>query len=157
MKVVSNTSPINYLILIDAADVFELMYAEIRIPLAVQSELGHPSAPAKVRNFISSPPSWLHISPAPPATSGLSHLDPGEAEAISLAEMIGADALLMDDRAGTITARERSLTTIGTLGVLHRAAQRGYVDLRRCVEHLNRTTFRMPAWLVRRLLSQSEG
>ena len=156
MKVVSNTSPINYLILIDAADVFERMYAQIRIPLAVQSELGHPSAPDKVRSFIGSPPSWLHISPAPPVASGLSHLDPGEAEAILLAEMIGADALLMDDRAGTKAARQRGLTTIGTLGLLNRAAQRSYVDLRSCVDRLNQTTFRMPAWLVRRLLSETE-
>ena len=80
---------------------------------------------------MSSPPSWLNISPAPPATSGFSHLDPGKVEAILLAETIGADALLMDDRAGIIAARKRGLSTIGTLGVLNRAAQRGIVDLRR--------------------------
>ncbi len=153
MKIVSNTSPINCLVLINAVGVLERLSGDVHIPPAVESELGHPAAPAEVRSFISSPPSWLHVSPAPPVTPELSWLDPGEAQAILLMEGMRAEVLLMDDRAGVVAARERGLSAVGTLGLLGLAAERGLVDLRECIDRLRQTTFRMPAWLVRRMLA----
>ena len=45
-------------------------------------------------------------------------LDEGEYEALALAEEVGADLLLIDDRQGRREAKLRNLRVIGTLGVL---------------------------------------
>lgn len=148
-KVVSNTSPLNYLILIEAADVLPKLYREIWMPVAVQNELSHPAAPAEVRRFVATPPEWLQVKRVTARESaGLSNLDPGEVEAILLAREIGADALLIDDRDGVYAAHERDLRVIGTLGVLDQAAQAGIVDIAAALERLQRTTFRTPAGIV---------
>jgi predicted nucleic acid-binding protein len=48
MIVVADTSPLNYLILIEEADVLRKLYGRILIPPAVQVELLQPGAPAAV-------------------------------------------------------------------------------------------------------------
>ncbi|MGH8246013.1 MAG: DUF3368 domain-containing protein [Gammaproteobacteria bacterium] len=154
-KVVSNSSPLNYLILIDAVGVLPILYREIWIPTAVQNELSDPAAPAGIRRFVATPPDWLRVRPTPATKSaGLDHLDAGEAEAILLAREIGADALLIDDRDGVRAARERDLRVIGTLGVLDRAAESKLVDIRAALDRLQRTNFRIPAGIIARLLSR---
>ncbi len=45
-------------------------------------------------------------------------LDEGERAAIALATSVGADLILMDDRAGVAVAYRHGLTVTGTLGVL---------------------------------------
>lgn len=52
-------------------------------------------------------------------------VDPGEAEAIALAEELRADKLLIDDRLGRELARERSLPIAGLLGELLHAKSNG--------------------------------
>lgn len=107
MPVVSDTSPINYLVLIDAIELFPRLFGEVVIPHAVVSELLDPAAPEPVR---SARPRWLRTTRTPGyPKQGLEHLDPGEVEAILLTENIGAQLLIMDDRAGVIVARERRL------------------------------------------------
>jgi uncharacterized protein len=54
-------------------------------------------------------------------------LDRGEAAAIPLAQRLGA-ALLVDDGAARVVARERGLHVVGTLGVLLLGKQNGYVQ-----------------------------
>jgi predicted nucleic acid-binding protein len=58
----------------------------------------------------------------------LSLLDPGEREAIQLAQEQHADLLLIDERRGRIEAKRRGLATTGALGVLLASAERGIVD-----------------------------
>lgn len=45
-------------------------------------------------------------------------LDEDECEALALAEEVGADLLLINDRQGRREAKRRNLRVIGTLGVL---------------------------------------
>ncbi len=52
-------------------------------------------------------------------------MDRGEAEAIALAEELGANILLIDERAGRQVAQERGLTVVGTLSILLSAKQHG--------------------------------
>lgn len=52
-------------------------------------------------------------------------LDGGEAEAIALALHIGADVLLIDERAGRQRAKDFGLTVTGVIGVLLRARAKG--------------------------------
>ena len=117
--VVSDTSPIRYLALIDEAELLARLYGKVVAPRAVHQELSHPKAPPEVRQLITSEPDWLEVSNTPlrePETdSSLQHLDHGEREAILLAELIGADLVLMDDRDGVEEARCRAIAVTGTL------------------------------------------
>lgn len=81
-------------------------------------------------------------------------LDAGEREAIALASEQQSSLLLLDERDGTITARSRRLTVIGTLGVLDQAAIRGWIDLPAVFDRLRQTTFRSPHRLMAAMLEQ---
>jgi predicted nucleic acid-binding protein len=52
MIVVSNTSPINYLILIEPEHVLPAMFGTVTVPIAVRQELLSPGAPQRVRELI---------------------------------------------------------------------------------------------------------
>lgn len=113
------------------------------------------STPEPVRAWLAQPPSWLEVvSPNLPKDPALSFLDEGETQAIALALEHGADLLLLDERDGTIAARERGLTVMGTLGVLDRAAALGWVDLPIMFGRLCNTTFRSPLRLMATLLEE---
>ena len=60
MIVVSDTSPLNYLILIETAEVLPVIFECVYIPTAVASELTNPAAPAAVKHWMSNPPAWLN-------------------------------------------------------------------------------------------------
>lgn len=81
----------------------------------------------------------------------VSSLDAGEAEAISLARELGADALLIDDRKGMQAAARLGFVTIGTLAILERSARDGLLDLQACLTRLLETNFRAPASEIARL------
>src|ERR1051326_3195604 len=130
--VVADTGPLNYLILIEAVDLLPRLFEHILIPAAVYAELSHADAPASVRAFAATKATWLevHPDPAPDAANATDpSLDEGERAAIALAASIGADLILMDDRAGVAAARRHGLSVTGTLGVLDLAARHGLVDL----------------------------
>ena len=60
-------------------------------------------------------------------------VDPGEAEAIALAEHLRADKLIIDDRLGRELARERRVPVAGLLGELLHAKLQGRIDSVRVV------------------------
>jgi hypothetical protein len=101
--VVADTGPLNYLVLVEAIDVLPRLFEQILVPEAVYDELAHADAPAAVKRFIAEKPAWLDVR-ANPDTSDDEAIDPaldeGERAAIALATSIGADLILMDDRAG---------------------------------------------------------
>jgi predicted nucleic acid-binding protein len=99
MIVVADTSPLNYLILIEEIEILAKMYGRVVIPRAVRSELLRPSAPEKVRNWISQLPPWVEVHTAVNVSDpSLAGLDPGERDAILLAMELGAEQLIVDDR-----------------------------------------------------------
>jgi len=155
MTVVSNTTPLNYLVLIDEVEILPQLFGELGIPSAVRHELASPDAPRRVRAWIEGPPSWLHIRQAPPTDdAALATLHPGEREAIVLAEAEQADLLLLDEGAARTVASERKLPIMGTLGILVEASTRGLVELPDAVSRLQQTTFRASPKLYRWLLNR---
>ena len=56
MIVVSDTTPLNYLILIDAADVLPKLFGQVYAPSAVLTELSHTRSPELVRKWASGLP-----------------------------------------------------------------------------------------------------
>lgn len=128
--IVSDTTPLNYLVLIDAVEVLPRLYQRVFVPPAVRDELTQPKTPEPVRLWMAQHPSWLEVvTPTFSLDPSLSHLDKGETQAITLAMEHRAELLMIDDRDGAIAARERGLTVTGTLGVLDRAAALGWLDL----------------------------
>jgi predicted nucleic acid-binding protein len=59
MPVVSNTSPLNYLVLIKEIEILPAIHGRVTIPIAVADELRHPASPDAVRRWIAHPPGWL--------------------------------------------------------------------------------------------------
>jgi|SRR5215471_10538680 len=129
--VVADTGPLNYLVLIDAIELLPKLFEKIFTPEAVRAELLDQDAPAVVRAWAAQPPGWLDVRTisSPIDDPAWRTLDIGEREALALARTLGAELLLMDDRATVAVARQLGLTAMGTLGVLDLDARRGLVDL----------------------------
>ena len=93
------------------------MYGRVLIPAAVWDELSQPGMPKPVLKWMAECPSWLQVTnPRSSPDPAMSHLDEGEAHAITLALERRADLLLLDERDGTAVARTLGLTVTGTLG-----------------------------------------
>ncbi len=119
MIIVSDTSPINYLILIGHINLLLELSQEIVIPHAVYRELSDLEAPKPVQNWIATPPNWLKVQVVgTPGDAIVDLLDPGEREAILLAQELNADLLVLDDMKARRTATERGLVITGILGIL---------------------------------------
>lgn len=154
MIVVSDTSPLNYLVLISSVDVLPALFDEVYTPPDVVRELLHPATPEPVLRWAQSPPPWLRVvTPATPLAASAG-LGPGEASAIALAKELGKAHLLIDERQGTLIARAQGLTVFGTLAILERAAANGLLDLPDALRRLRGTTFRMSNALLRDALER---
>ena len=153
--VIADAGPLHYLVLIGHINVLPHLFGAVAVPATVISELRHTNAPAAVRTWADAPPPWLAVHPEPAAlAAALRRLDPGELAAIALAHMLGAGLLLIDDRAGTVAARGLGLETVGTVGLLTRAAGARLLDLPAAVAALQATNFRYPATLFDALLAE---
>jgi len=145
MIIVSDTTPINYLVLIGQIDLLEELFGRVIIPPAVFDEFHHPGTPEIVSAWVDAAPPWLEVKPASSfLLASVRKLGAGEREAIALAKELGADAVLMDDRKATKEAKRNNLIIIGTLAILERAAQRGLLNLPEAIERLSQTNFRLP-------------
>lgn len=155
MIVVSNTSPINYLILIDHINLLPELFQQIMIPEAVYNELCDASAPAPVQNWIATPPDWLKIqSVNQPSDAIVDTLDPGEREAILLAQALKANLLLLDDMKARRAALEKGLVITGILGILDQAATMKRIDLPTAIQSLQNTSFWASDSLLQQLLDK---
>jgi len=155
MIVIADTTPLHYLVLIDQSDILALLYGKVIIPEAVLCELQAPRTPDAVKRWLANPPPWIEVRHAAvgedPCFTGL---DPGEREAIALAEALRADALIMDDRAGRREAERRGLRVIGTLRVLYDAAEARLLNLAESLEALRRSGFYVERPLAEDLLKR---
>ena len=148
MIVVSDTSPLNYLVLIDLQHILPELFERILIPSAVRDELQSAGAPEAIVQFMAAAPAWLETRQVSAVDPQLQHLDRGEREAISLAASLSVGSVLIDERKGRLAARERGLAVSGTLGVLDLAARRGLVTLSEALWRLEGTTFRVSPRLI---------
>lgn len=157
MIVVSDTSPLNYLILIGHVDVLPKLFGAVIVPRMVLRELARPASSEPVRAFADAPPSWIEVRDDLPVSEGwAASLDPGETFAIALARQLHADFLLIDDADGRSVATARGLRAMGTLGVLELGATARLVDLREAFQRLQQTTFRASATLFAEVLMTHE-
>lgn len=156
MIVVSDTTPVNYLIIIDQVHLLNELYGRLVLPRAAHEEMRSEKAPEKVLAWASQLPEWVEVRAAASPDPALK-LGAGEREAIALAEELVADLLLVDDAKARREAKGRGLTVTGTLAVLVTAAGRGLVNLPAAISALRQTTFRAPAALIASILDQHRG
>ncbi len=152
--VIADTSPINYLVLINEVEVLSRLYGQIVIPEEVAAELADHNAPAAVRVWMEQRPRWIEIRNSPTADPSLMELDAGEAAAISMAQAETDVLLLIDEMAGRLEASRRGIPNTGTLGVLRRAAIEGLVNLPAALDRLRGTNFRVSKTLLAELLAE---
>jgi predicted nucleic acid-binding protein len=156
MIVVADTTPLNYLVLIDAITVLPKLYESVLIPEAVHRELLSTGSPLLVHTWASKLPPWCEVrSVASSPDADLIELDPGERDAIQLALAIGISTVLIDEQRGRREALRRNLLVTGTIAVLEKAAQRGHVDFVDALQRLDRTSFRLSASLRAEFLKRN--
>ena len=153
--VVADTSPLNYLVLIQEVSVLAQLYGEVLVPDIVIAELKDPDAPTAVAQWASRLPSWIGVRPTPLSDERLERLDEGERAAILLAESQSSPVLLLiDDADGRAEAERRNIATTGTLGVLRAAGLRDLIDLPIALTRLRATNFRCPARILDELMAE---
>jgi len=126
---ISNTSPLLYLHLVGQLDLLRRLYEQVLIPPGVKAELE-----AGAQRGVNVPQvealSWLRVTPLisqsllPLATD----LGQGEAEVIGLGLERPTSRLLLDDTLARRIARLNHLRYTGTMGVILRAKQRGFLE-----------------------------
>jgi predicted nucleic acid-binding protein len=155
--VVSDTSPLNYLVLIEAIDVLPRLFHEVCVPEQVITELKQSGTPVAVRQWVEQIPEWVRVRKPVQVDAALRQnrkLDEGEIQAIALASELDAHVLI-DERDGYEAARAYGLACTGTLGVLDAAAGQDMLDLKSALVRLTReTNFRCTQPLLDRLLER---
>jgi predicted nucleic acid-binding protein len=152
MIVVSDTSPLCYLVLIGREGILGQLFGSVLTSVAVVRELMAAGAPELVRQWASDLPAWVQVRS--PRLESKFDLDPGEASAIALANEVAADALLIDDRKGRLVAQANHIVTVGTLSLLEVASRRRLLELPEVIDDLLRTNFRVSDRLVREVLAR---
>ena len=117
MRAVSNTSPISNLLRVGAVDLLFKLFDEVWIPPAVASELLRFHAELPARLCILAPTNTGRVQQL------RDQLDDGEAEAIVLADELGTDWLIIDEKPGRRVARAEGIPLLGVAGLLLKAKQ----------------------------------
>jgi hypothetical protein len=154
--VVSDTSPLHYLILCGAEGILPRLFRQVIIPPTVFRELQQPNTPPPVRAWAAPLPEWVVVQ-SPKAMNLALDVDAGEQEAICLAQEIHADAILMDDRAGRSAAMQCGLLVVGTIGILEQAAARSLIELPTILARLRQTNARLDSELIQAALARDQA
>jgi predicted nucleic acid-binding protein len=129
-KVVVNTTPLIALSHIGQLDILKKMYGEILIPNAVYNELSaKPDSICKIE--VENSKDWVRIEEIKNQMAKSMYktqLHEGEVEVMILAQEVNADLVIIDDANAKKYAKYLKLPVTGTLGVLIKAKQSGYVD-----------------------------
>ncbi len=154
MIVVSDTSPINYLVQLGVIEILPQLYETVIVPPEVMRELTAKKTPEIVREWIATFPDWLEVR----QNTGLiidDRIDPGECAAIALAVELQPDYFAVDDSNTREIALEYQLEIIGTVGIIERAHQAGLRDLKATLDALLRTNFFISKTIILRVIDRN--
>jgi predicted nucleic acid-binding protein len=162
MPVVSNTSPILNLAVIDRLSLIREQFATVSIPKGVLEELRvRENLPGSKKILDALEAKWLQVKEVQDSAMLRilkRELDVGEAEAISLAAETSAQWILLDESEARRIARDLGLKVTGVLGILLRAChQKRISSLRTEMERLREQAgFYIADHLFEDLLKQSQ-
>ena len=161
MIIVSDTSPISNLVIVNYVHLLPDIFGTTIIPKPVHAELlangpGHPVT------LLAQSADWLEIKvvkdlAAVTELENERNLDPGEAHAIVLASELNANQLLIDERLGRAEAQRLGLSIVGILGVLLLAKQRKLITSVKPVmdELIGQANFRIRPQLYAEILKRA--
>lgn len=143
--IISDTTPLRYLIEIEAAHILETLFGTVIIPEKVAAELQRQRTPQKVKDWMQSRPAWLAVMKADTSLfTPQKKIGDGEREAFALALELKADAVLLDDEGALLEAHRLNIPTIRLFAILEAAAEKKLLDLPRTVDAIRKTSFRLP-------------
>lgn len=149
--VVCNTSPLLYLHQVQQIELLARLYGRVLIPPAVRDELKVGGTQGVSVPDLGRLP-WLEIQPLRDSTllPVVVDLGAGESEAIALALSHPGSLLILDDSLGRRIAHLNRLSYTGTLGVLVKAKQKGFLpSVAPILDALQQTSM----WLSRDLVT----
>ncbi len=126
-KVVVNTTPLIALAEIGELHLLKDLYDEICIPNAVFDEIKSEPAYTEVHNATG----WIKVVSVDDTNDRnmlSSRLHTGEVEVIQYACDSNADLVILDDQLARRTAKFLGLTFTGTLGLIIKAKEKGYIQ-----------------------------
>jgi len=154
--VVSDTSPILNLALIDRLDLLRTQFTGVTVPRRVWDELAEgeeglePLRELRDDSFSS----IVEVERSNLFVEVFHELDLGETAAICYAVEHDADLVLLDERDGRRVARRHDLEVTGVIGILLRGAKTGEVELEQELDALREVGFWISDDLYSRALSQ---
>jgi predicted nucleic acid-binding protein len=140
--VIADTSCLIVLSNIDRLEILKSLYSHIIITPEIKAEFGGEL------------PNWIAVSSEKREQKALRlELDKGEASAIGLGLVYDHVLILIDEKKGRKVARQLTLPVMGTLGVLIKAKEKGYItSLATEIEKLKQVEFRMSEKLIQKIL-----
>ncbi len=148
--VVCDTSVLSYLALIEQLNLLPKLFGHITIPRTVLAECLHPDAPELLRSALTPElPSFAVTLVGGPNLPETASLDPGEAEAISIAWHHRSDSLLLnDEKQGRAIATSLGLQVRGLLGLLMEGHRQQFLEFDSAIERLKSLGFRLSEQLI---------
>lgn len=156
--VVSDTSPLLNLALIDRLDLLKSQFSSITIPEHVWEELtaGEAGRDALIELREEGFLSIVEVVESELFTEIAHELDCGETAAICHAIEQDADLLLIDESDGRRVARRHGLTVTGVVGILLRGSNNGEVELESELDALRNAGFWISESLYSKILAEAD-
>jgi predicted nucleic acid-binding protein len=156
--VVSDTSPLLNLALIDRLDLLESQFSRVTVPQQVWDELTdgedglEPLRELRETGVLH----LVEVERSDLFVELFHELDLGETAAICYAVEEDAALVLLDERDGRRVARRHDLNVTGVIGILLRGANTGQVDLEHELDALRDAGFWISDDLYSQILSETE-
>jgi predicted nucleic acid-binding protein len=157
-SLISDAGPLIALSRIEQLGLLNKLYGTVFIPVAVHKELCcDTNLPGARCLRLAFNDGWIEVHDLVDETGALVRLrlilNPGESQAILLAEHVGGRFLLMDERRGRQVAKSRGLKVVGIACVLLAAKQKGLLEaVAPELDALCRAGYRLSAQLIDEVL-----
>ena len=154
MIVVSDTTPLNYLVLIESDQVLPAFFGRVYAPFCGSQRAFAPQDSGS-GSSVGGGPSRLAHRPGPGAVwylPGWARRGGGYRDALE----IKAERVLIDDRDASREAVRSGLNVVGTLNILEEAAKRSLLDIEQKTKELKQTNFRASGKLYEAVLERVE-
>jgi predicted nucleic acid-binding protein len=156
--VVSDTSPLLNLALIDRLELLASQFSEVTVPQQVWNELTDGEDGLETLRELRDD-GLLHLVEVERSDLFVElfhELDLGETAAICYAVEQNADLVLLDERDGRRVARRHDLNVTGVIGILLRGAKAGVVNLAHELDALREAGFWISDDLYEQILSEAD-
>lgn len=144
--IITDTSCLIVLSKLDMLNILRQLYSEVIITKEIANEFGYPL------------PDWIRIKQVSNVKYQLlleATLDKGESSAIALAIENPGSLLIIDDLKARKEALRLGLKITGTLGILYKSKQNGFInDLQPVIDNLEKHGFRISSAIKNEIINK---